>query len=464
MSKELGLDKFGQQKHLRGKDYFYDALGQFSLNSISVLTGQITFFYTNKVGLAAGTIATMLFLSKIVDAVTDLLMGKLVDKTNTKDGKARPWMKRMIIPVIFALILLFTVPQIGAASYAYVLVTNIFASAIVYTAIAVPYYTMMNYKTRSSEEKGKMGTYRSAVGYIVGVGLGIGLMPITAALGDNQAAWIKLAVVMAIISAVGLYAVYKNSVEIYHDNEDAAKQEADVSILQGLGMLVRNKYWVAITIFGVCMSIMYALIMASATFYSQVVVGDMNFFSTINTVNIIPSVIGFLSVGKLIDKFGLTGTARLGAAVGIVGTLIRLISPASTMACLIGGSVVMYATIPLISVLPAMVLNTSEWNMKQFGVRITGMTNSSNSFVGKIGNGLGGSLIGWVLAAGGYGEFTQTQIVTPSVLNATYALNIWIPGAAFVIMFIFLLRYDLEDKLPEIIAENDKKSKMNVIE
>jgi sugar (glycoside-pentoside-hexuronide) transporter len=463
MEKELGLDKFGQKKHLRAKDYLTDALGQIALNSITVLSGQMTYFYTNKVGLAAGTIATMLLVSKIIDAITDLVMGKLVDRTNTKEGKARPWLRRMIIPVMAAIILLFTVPHVGNLSYVYVLLTNIFASAICYTAIAVPYYTMMNYKTRSSEEKGKMGTYRSAIGYCVGVGLGIGLMPITKALGDDQFAWIKLAIFMAALSGIGLFIAYKGSKEIYHDTDEAAKQEADISIVKGLGMLVRNKYWVVITIFGVCMNIMYAMVMAAPTFFAQVIVGDVNFFSIINTVNLIPSVIGFISAGFIIKKFGLTNTARLGAIIGIIGTIIRLVNPSSVVTCLVGGSVVMFATIPLISVLPAMVLNTSEWNMKKYGVRITGMTNASNSFVGKIGNGVGNSLIGWVLGAGGYALFTQSGEVTKSVVNATYALNIWIPGVAFVIMLLFLIRYDLEDKLPEIIKENDEKAKMEEV-
>ena len=176
------------------------------LNSISAMAGQMTFFYTNKVGMAAAAVATLLLLAKIVDAVTDLFMGKIVDKTNTPEGKARPWLRRMIIPGALSIILLFTVPAgAGSFRYVYAFLTNIFASAICYTAIAVPYYTMMNYQTRSSEEKGKLGTFRAAVGYAVGVGLGIGLMPITGALGDDQRAWVILACCMSVISALGLF-------------------------------------------------------------------------------------------------------------------------------------------------------------------------------------------------------------------------------------------------------------------
>ena len=383
MSRELGLDKDGMQKHLRGKDYLADAMGQIMLNSISAMAGQMTFFYTNKVGMAAAAVATLLLLAKIVDAVADLFMGKIVDKTNTPEGKARPWLRRMIIPGALSIILLFTVPAgAGSFRYVYAFLTNIFASAICYTAIAVPYYTMMNYQTRSSEEKGKLGTFRAAVGYAVGVGLGIGLMPITGALGDDQRAWVILACCMSVISALGLFTAYRGTREIYHDDEEMSAKEASISIVRGIGILIHNKYWIIITIFGVLMNIVYAVVMAAPIYYAQVIVGNQNFYSTVNT---------------------------------------------------------------------------AEVNMQKYGVRITGMTNASNSFVGKIGSGLGGSAIGWILAAGGYDAYAATGEATGKVIGAVNVLNVYIPIAIFVVMALILFRYDLEEKLPEIRRENDRR-------
>lgn len=134
MAKELGFDKDGQQKHLHPVDYFTDSLGQFGLNSLNQLTGQLTYFYTTKLGMAAGTVGTVLLVSKIFDAVSDLFMGKIVDKTNTSTGKARPWLLRMVVPVFLACVLLFTVPaSMGSFRYIYALITTVFASAIVYT-------------------------------------------------------------------------------------------------------------------------------------------------------------------------------------------------------------------------------------------------------------------------------------------------------------------------------------------
>lgn len=459
MGKELGKDMNGVQKVMYGKDYAADALGQISLNTISCLVGQMTYFYTNKIGMAAATVGTILLVSKIIDALTDLVMGKIVDNTNTKYGKARPWLLRMIVPTMVAIVALFTVPKASAGvQSAYALITNIFASAICYTAIAVPYYTMMSYKTKSSEEKGKMGTFRSAVGYAVGVGLGIGLIPITTALGDDQMAWIKFALVMAVLSGVGLFIVFKGSKERYAESDEEQAKEKDVSIIEGLKILLKNKYWIKITVFGVCMNVMYAMVMAAPIYYAQFIVNDPNFYSIVNSVNIIPSVIGFLSVGFLIQKFGLAKTAKYASIIGIFGCIVRCIFPASVPVTLIFGSVVMYATIPLISVLPAMVLNTSEVNMANCGVRITGMTNASNSFVGKIGSGVGSAAIGWVLAAGGMDAVTAGGEVTSGLMTAVYALNIYIPLAMFVIMLIFLARYDLEDKYQELVTRNERRA------
>lgn len=461
MAKELGKDMNGVQKVMRGKDYAMDALGQISLNSITCLAGQMTYFYTNKIGMAAATVGTVLLIAKIFDALTDLFMGKIVDKTNTKYGKARPWLLRMVIPVMVAIVALFTVPkQAGTIQYIYAFITNVFASAICYTAIAVPYYTMMAYKTKSSEEKGKMGTYRSAVGYAIGVSLGIGLIPITVALGDDQAAWIKFAAILAVFSGAGLFIAFKGSKERFSEDADEQAKENEVSIMKGLQILAKNPYWIKITAFGVCMNIMYAMIMAAPIYYAQCIVGDMGFYSTVNTVNLIPSIIGFLTVGILIKKFGLAKTAKYASIIGIIGCVVRCVFPSSIPVTLIFGSVVMYATIPLISVLPAMVLNTSEINMQKHGVRITGMTNASNSFVGKIGNGVGGAAIGWVLAAGGFDAVAAGGEITKNVITAVYALNIYIPLAMFIIMLIIVVKYDLEDKLPQIIAENDKKKEI----
>ena len=87
---------WASRKVMRMSDYLGDAAGQFSLNAISGLIGQLTYFYTDKVGVAAGAIATALLIVKILDAFTDIIMGYIVDHTAPGKEKYRPWILRMI--------------------------------------------------------------------------------------------------------------------------------------------------------------------------------------------------------------------------------------------------------------------------------------------------------------------------------------------------------------------------------
>ena len=132
-------------------------MGQFSLNAVSTMVGQLTYFYTDKVGMAAGAIATMLIVCKILDAFTDLIMGRIVD--NTKPGKERyrPWLIRAGIPAGIMMVLMFTVPDIGATGQlVYATVTNILITAVFYTAMAIPYTSLLTVRTNSQEERATM--------------------------------------------------------------------------------------------------------------------------------------------------------------------------------------------------------------------------------------------------------------------------------------------------------------------
>ena len=126
--KQLGLDSMGIQKTMRLGDYLADSGGQFAL-------------YTDKIGVAAMTAANVLLIAKIVDAFTDLIMGRIMDNGKSPKGKCRPWFLRMAIPAFVVIVALFSVPS-GLSSpmlFAYLLITNVLASAVVSTAISIPY-------------------------------------------------------------------------------------------------------------------------------------------------------------------------------------------------------------------------------------------------------------------------------------------------------------------------------------
>lgn len=453
--KELGLDSMGVQKSMRTTDYLGDGLGQLPLNIMAGLVGQLTYFYTEKVGLAAGMVATMLLIAKIFDAFSDLIMGKIMDGGKSPKGKCRPWFIRMAIPAAVMIVLLFTVPKNAGSGIqaAYVLITNILITAVVYTAVAIPYGALMAMRTESSDERGKMGIFRAAFGYIAGMVIAILLIPITNMLGGTQSAWIKVSVIFALISLLSLLVLYKVTKENAHIVEKS--EDEDVTFGEGIKMLFKNKYWVIMLVLQFMMNISYGLSTSGGTYYAKYILGNDNIVALLGAVGLIPTFLGFILTGPLASKLGMTKTCMVSCAMGAAACLVRVFTPYSLMTCIVGGAVTTFANIPLMCLFGAMVNNCVEYNDYKFGKRIVGMTNSANSFGSKIGSGIGASLIGWLLAAAGYNAALEVQ--PASVDTAIFAFGIYIPLALFVIMFILLLKNDLEKRYPEIVAELQKK-------
>ena len=453
--KELGLDSMGVQKSMRTTDYLGDGLGQLPLNIMAGLVGQLTYFYTEKVGLATGMVATMLLIAKIFDAFSDLIMGKIMDAGKSPKGKCRPWFIRMAIPAAVMIVLLFTVPKNAGSGIqsAYVLITNILITAVVYTAVAIPYGALMAMRTESSDERGKMGIFRAAFGYIAGMVIAILLIPITNMLGGTQSAWIKVSVIFALISLLSLLVLYKVTKENAHIVEKS--EDEDVTFGEGIKMLFKNKYWVIMLVLQFMMNISYGLSSSGGTYYAKYILGNDNIVALLGAVGLIPTFLGFILTGPLASKLGMTKTCMVSCAMGAAACLVRVFTPYSLMTCIVGGAVTTFANIPLMCLFGAMVNNCVEYNDYKFGKRIVGMTNSANSFGSKIGSGIGASLIGWLLAAAGYNAALEVQ--PASVDTAIFAFGIYIPLALFIIMFILLLKNDLEKRYPEIVAELQKR-------
>jgi GPH family glycoside/pentoside/hexuronide:cation symporter len=454
--KELGLDSMGIQKTMTKLDYLGDSSGQISLNILGGLVGQLTFFYVDKVGLAAGMVATLLLIVKVLDAFADLVMGKIVDSTKSNKGKCRPWFLRMALPSVVAIILIFMVPKNASSSIqnGYVLLTNLLLTCIVYTGIAIPYGAIMATRTKSVEERGKIGIARAASGYVVGMIIAIAIIPITNLLGGNQAAWIKIGVVFAIISGLSLLLLYKTSRE-ETITEKTEEEEESTSFFEAIRLLFKNKFWVIMLIANLFMNISYGLGSSGGVFFAKWILGNENLVALLGGVGLIPTFLGFAAVGPMAKKFGMAKTNQICCAIGVIGGVIRVFTPYSLISCLVAGGLMTFANIPIMCLSGALVNNCVEYNEWLHGKKLLGMTNSASSFGAKIGSGVGGSLIGWLLALGSYNAALKVQ--PASAIHAIFGFSIYIPLALFVIMFILFSKYNLEKIYPQII--NDLKEK-----
>lgn len=450
---ELGVDNQGVEKVMTTKDYLTDGLGQLLLNAISGLIGMITYFYTDKIGVSAAVVANVLIVAKVVDAFTDLIMGKIMDKTKSKYGKARPWFLRMAIPALIVTISLFTVPTNlnGTGQMLYMLITNLLASAVVSTAISIPYAAMMVYRTSSMEERGKMGIVRAGFGYFVGMVIAIGLIPLSNALGGDQSAWIKLGIIFGAIASISMFVLFKNTQEVTNADEISGESdEEEPSFKAGIGLLLKNKHWVALLILNLFACIEFGISASSSAYYAKWILGDDNLVGLMGAVGLIPSLGGFLIVGPMIKKFGLSKSMMISLGMGVVALSVRVFTPASLMSTLVCGVFTTFATIPVMALTGPMTAMTIDYNDYKFGKKMTGMSSSASSFGGKVGGGLGAAIVGWCLAFGNYDAGLAAQ--PTSAVYAIYAFSIYIPLIIAVVMYLLVKQLaKLEEEYPTIL-------------
>ena len=457
--KPLGKDHDGVQKVMRTGDYFADSLGQFALNAMSGLIAQIAYFYTDKVGVAAATVTAVLMICKVIDAFTDIIMGNIIDHTKPGKEKYRPWLLKMAIPAAVVIVALFTVPANASEGLklAYMLITNILLTAIVYTAIAIPYGSLLVVRTNSQQERGVMGTWRAAAGYVSGMIIAIGILPITNALGGNQSAWIKFSVGFALMVVLTMLICYARSKETAVETGKEAEatfvadDEEVVPFKEAIGNLFRNKYWVMILIMGFLSQLSYGITSGAGAYYCKWIYGDDNLTAILGGVGLIPTILGFALIGPMIKKLGVTKSLKVSFFIGMATTALRIINPTDFVYNTALGCFATFANIPMMCLLGVMTAMTIDFNEYKYGKRIVATSQAASGFGGKIGSGVGSSVIVFCLALAHYDGFAT--VLTPAVRQAIYTFSIYIPLLLFVIMFVITLRFDLEEKLPEYRAE-----------
>ena len=130
--------------------------------TVALCSTFLTAYYTDTVGIAAAAVGTMMLLARVFDGVTDIVMGAIVDKTKTRWGKARPWVRWTAPLMAIALILEFNVPGglSGNGKLVYAYLTYIFQNCIVYTANNLPFNALLSRMTLNVQDRASAATTR----------------------------------------------------------------------------------------------------------------------------------------------------------------------------------------------------------------------------------------------------------------------------------------------------------------
>lgn len=423
---------------------------------ITTANAFITYFYTEQVGIAAATVGTMLFLARFFDGITDLGMGIAVDKTETKIGKARPWLKWMAIPYGVAIVLLFSSPNFGeTGNIIYAFMTYVFAVGFIYTAATVPYNSMIGTMTMDPTERGHLSTIRTAFGYSGAWLVNAITLPLVAFYGGGNRGWTFMAVTYAVIAIILWYLNFNNTKERITDPGALETNKIKVPIKLGLKTLATNKYW--LLIIGVMfISFVNAGISGVNPFYAEYILGNPLYVGAMGTAQFVPIILMMFVVGPIMKYISKRNLVIIGACITIASRLfIYFIDPNNLTVVLIGIVIGSIGTAPMLASSFAMLGDTVDYGELKAGVRTEGLAYSAATFGEKVGSGFGGMILGLILGAAGYigGQATQTD----AALNAIVGVFILVPIIFDVIAIVLMYFYDLDKKHEEILEQLEAK-------
>lgn len=177
---EAAMNNKSDKRPFGMRDKLGYLFGDFGNDFTFILSTMIlTKFVTDVLGIEAAVIGTIMMLTRFADAVTDVTMGRICDRSrNTPAGKFKPWLLRMCLPVAVSSFLMY---QSGVSAWpewakiTYIAVTYLIWGSFCYTAINIPYGSMASAISPEPGDRQSLSTYRSMGGMLAGAMIGIGL-------------------------------------------------------------------------------------------------------------------------------------------------------------------------------------------------------------------------------------------------------------------------------------------------
>ena len=442
-------------------------LGELPGTMNAILTAVLTMFYTDNMAMAAGAVGTMFFISRLLDGITDLLAGNMIDKTKSRWGKARPWLLWMCVPTGLAVALIFLVPQNGSemGKLIYAFVTYNLFTSITYTVVGVAKQAMMPLMTQNGLGRAALAKYSLIFG-LGGSILGISVtFPFVASMGGDTTAWRIVFAVYGVVTTLALLASFFLTHEHVQSVEDATKEDGaeKMTFVEGVKNFVKNKYFIFALAMTVIVNFSVQINSSSQTYFYTYTMNDQMLTTSLNMVSLVPTVIGILFLaGPSLRFFGKKGSVYVGAAGQIIGYALRGLAavtmsvPLLAVGTVIGGLCTGPLSVP-INTLSADAVDYGEYLTNK---RIEGIGSSVVSFSQKISNGLAAGVVGWVLSLTGYVANQAQSSLTNFGITCLFA---WLPIVMLVIVIIsfkLVYRYDKEEKmvLEELARRKEKKA------
>ena len=445
----------------------------------ALLSAFVMIFLTDTVGMNAGIIGSLIAASKLLDGVSDIFFGVLIDKTSTKMGKARPWMFYGYFGCAICLVAIFCIPaNISAfAQYTWFFVAYTVLNAGFYTANNIAYSALTALITKNNQERVEMGSIRFMFAFGTSMLIQTITVSFVAAFGGGAGAWRTVAIIYAVVglisNTISVMSVRELSPEELAGNEinpvvydkqikegeleqvaeelkgEAQTGEEKYSLGAAFKLLVQNKYYLMIVVSYLLMQI-YSATLNMGIYFMSYVLKNANLLGVFSWAINIPMIVGLLMTPMLVQKWG--GMFRLNKTGYIIGSLGRILVVVagymgSVPLMLASTAVAALGMSPLQGNMNALIATCSEYTYLTTGKRVDGTMYSCTSFGTKVGGGIGTAVAGWLLALSGYVGGAEVQ--SAACMNMLHILYLWMPMVLTILITLILRGLNVEKAVVE---------------
>lgn len=408
-------------------------------------------FYTDVMGVSAGVVGLVMTIARVVDAFTDITMGRICDRARpTEAGKFKPWLLRMCVPVALASFLIYQSALAGAEMWvkiAYLFVTYILWGSVFYTSINIPYGSMASAVSANPDDRQSLSTFRTMGAMLAGTIIGVLLPLIAYEKVDGAETLIGPRVTIAAgvfsVLAIGCYVLcYTLVTERVRPEQSSEKQD---SVGQMLASALKNRALIAI----IAASIVMLLSQLTMQNMSGYVYPDYYNNAAAQSASTLMMMVGMLlaaalvkPIAKRIGKTEVSVISSLFAAA--VNVVLFFIRPENVWVYA-GFQLLSWIGLGMFSMVTwALITDVIDYSELKNGKREDGTVYALYSFARKLGQAASAGLTGFLLEMAGYSAATKAE---PAVRQGIFDISVLIPALGFLLLaFILWFWYPLHKK------------------
>lgn len=438
------------------------------------MTDALLFDIDSKVGAVSGVVAVayLMLFTRIYDALNDPIMGSLVDRTRTKWGKCRPYLKWMAFPIAIMTILCF-LPVYDNTAKSFAVISAIYVLwSMVYTVADVPYWGLSTAMTNDTEVRGKMLTV-ARLACTLGAGIVTVFVPIitsgvTAKYKDENGllltqysaqnaetlkwTYFICAVVLVAVAIPTFFYGFKNTKERYTATENPP------SLGHNFSLLFKNRELMLIVLSGILGAARTVYMGAGGLYFAKYALNNEGIYS-IMTILVVPGgLIASVLVPWLTSKFGKKNTYIISHLVGAVTMFVMLFvgykSTAALIVCAIG---IVILGIPqgINNVMTyAMIGDTVDYLEWKTGERAEGICFAMQTLINKIGMAVAAFVGVIAYAMAGISPQNPAGSITPEGLDKLWLMIVLTGALSMLLTIVPMLFYRLsEKKQAEMVKE-----------